>query len=103
MSKLKDLLEEHSANEQAILTTAAPLYAKRNELVKQLLPMFIKKNPDGIIDGVLQTPITIKFKDGKIFTLKPNYMSATGEFKGAIFKNYGVELFTITEKGSKKG
>jgi hypothetical protein len=103
MSKFKDMLEEFSENERKIEAVAHPLYEKRNELVRKLIPLFLKRNPEVVEDGLIKSPISVKFKDGKIFRLQPNYMSATGHFKGAVFKAYGVELFTITEKGAKKG
>jgi len=102
-NKLRQLLEEHSKNQMDIEAIAKPLYEKRAELVNQLLPYFLKRNPEAVEDGLIRVPISIKFKDGKIWRLQPNYMSATGHYKGAAFKVHGNELFTISEKGEKKG
>jgi hypothetical protein len=95
--RLKELLEEHAKNEEDIANVAAPLYQRRNELVRELMPEFIKrKAPD--CNGMLLAPLTLKYKDGTSYTLKPMYVSAQGQFKGAVHKNYGVELFTIVKK-----
>ena len=90
MGKMRDLLEAHSKNELDIEAIAKPLYEKRNELVKQLLPLFIKRNPEGIVDGLLQSPISVKFKDGRIWKLQPNYVNKEGQFRGDVGKTFYV-------------
>ena len=99
--EFKKLLLQLDKVEEQIAEVAKPIYEKRQKLVNQLLPEFLKRKGKEV-SGLLTSPLTVKFKDGQTWTLKPMYVDKAGQFKGAVFKNYGVPLFTITKKGVKK-
>lgn len=97
LKKLKELLEAHSKVSKEIEEIAAPIYKRRTELLAEIIPALIeKKAPDTV--GMLTSPVTIKFKDGRTWTMRPLYVNKGGEFKGAVFKNSPSEIFSLTEK-----
>lgn len=99
--KLRKLLEEHSKVITDIEDIAVPLYRKRNDLLKKILPLMMEKKAPGVC-GLLTSPLTIKYRDGRSWKLQPNYVYKNGEFKGAVYKNQGIELFTVTERKERK-
>ena len=94
--KLKELLMAHSEVVEEIKTVALPIYEKRNELMRQIVPAFIEKKGKDVV-GILTSPLTIRFQDGRNWTVKPNYVDKAGTFKGTAFKANGVDLFSIKE------
>lgn len=99
--ELRELLEEHSKVQAKIEKVAHKLYEKRNNLMRKIVPEIISRKAGDII-GLPTVPMSIRFKDGRTWTLRPSYTDKGGAFKGTVFKAYGVDLFTITEKGEKK-
>ena len=98
--ELEGLLIEHSKVQKKIDTVAKQLYERRNELMRQIAPEIIRRKAGDVV-GLPSAPMTIKFKDERSWVLKPSYVDKGGAFKGTVFKAYGVDIFTITEKGEK--
>lgn len=77
---------------------AKPLYEKWHDLEAEVIPEFIETiNKKGEIVGLLTAPHQIRFKDGAVFELRPNYVSKEGVFKNAVFKMLAPEVFTIKQ------
>ena len=77
---------------------AKPLYQEWHDLEAEVIPEFIETiNKKGEIVGLLTAPHQIRFKDGAVFELRPNYVSKEGVFKNAVFKMLAPEVFTIKQ------
>jgi tetrahydromethanopterin S-methyltransferase subunit G len=95
--EVKKLLMKLDRVEKKVEEVAAPIYQERQEILNKLLPEFLRRKGKDVV-GLLTSPLTLKFKDGQAWTLRPMYVDKAGKFRGAVFKNYGVPLFSITKK-----
>lgn len=99
-STLKEKLENLTILFNRIEEVARPVYEEYNKAVVELIPEFVSRSKEEI-QGILVAPITLAFKDGKSWTLRPTYVK-DGNLTNTSFKALGINAFTITEKGVKE-
>lgn len=95
---MREKLERLTVLEKKIATEVKATYEEWNNLTAELIPEFINKKPE--LSGLLTSPITIKYKDGRAWTLRPHYVK-DGVLTNVMFKNYGFNPFSINEERSK--
>jgi hypothetical protein len=90
----KQKLERVVELEQKIQDVVKPIYEEWNELSAEVVPEFIAKSGANI-SGLLISPLTIRFKDGSTYQLRPEYVSKEGYFKNVVWKAAGPAVFSI--------
>jgi hypothetical protein len=97
VKKLKALLGEFTENE-AKIEEAKVLYERRTELTAQIVDLAMKVKGIESSGGLLKERIPLSFKDGTNYEIKPLYINAAGEDKGAVSRVCTLPLFEILKK-----
>lgn len=93
--ELKEKLIRISELKHQIETDVKAIYEEHNNLTAECAEEIIKMKGGDTV-GILKVSLPIKFKDGRKWVLRPNYMKG-GHLNNVIWKPLGVHAFTIEE------
>ena len=93
-AELRSILEEIDHLRSIIETKVKRVYKKHGELTIKAAEEICRRNGGQHSDGILRVPLRVKFKDGKVWELYPNYMK-DGQLANVIWKPAGVHAFSI--------
>ena len=91
--KLKDKLERVIELKKKIEDVAKPIYKECHELEAEVIKEVLERKSDQI-QGILFTPFQFRC-GGTLYEIKPEYMSAEGQFKNAVWKYLAPEMFSL--------
>jgi hypothetical protein len=100
--ELQQDLEKLFKLKQLIANKVKKIYQQHNDLTVKIADEFCRRKGDTHADGILKTPLELKFKGNPAtYRLVPNYMSG-GCLKNVIWKHQGIHAFDIEKIEPKK-